>query len=152
MPNIADMIERMILRKLAAEDRKATVLRRNELAEELDCAPSQISYVLSTRFTIERGFIVESRRGSGGFVRIGRIPVNRIVFTDAARQFDYGLRLRDFGHVVGRLADNGFFSADEAALMRHFLQALSENVDERQGVAVLRSLLENLSAYPKEEG
>ena len=45
----------------------------NELADRLSCAPSQISYVLSTRFTPEKGYLVESRRGSGGFIRIVRI-------------------------------------------------------------------------------
>ena len=70
MRNLADSIENFILEELM-EEAVATV-QRNELAQELNCAPSQISYVLSTRFTPERGFIVESRRGSGGFVRIVR--------------------------------------------------------------------------------
>ena len=48
-------------------------MQRNELADRLSCAPSQISYVLSTRFTPEKGYLVESRRGSGGFIRIVRI-------------------------------------------------------------------------------
>lgn len=71
---LADRIEKLILDKLFEEEN--IVLKRNELAEELDCAPSQISYVLSTRFSNDKGFNVESRRGLGGFVRITRINSN----------------------------------------------------------------------------
>lgn len=70
MRNLADSIENFILEELMQE--AETLVQRNELAQELKCAPSQISYVLNTRFTPERGFIVESRRGSGGFIRIIR--------------------------------------------------------------------------------
>lgn len=74
MKNLADAIESFIISELLQrEQEEALLVQRNELAERLSCAPSQISYVLSTRFTPERGFVVESRRGSGGFVRIMRM-------------------------------------------------------------------------------
>ncbi len=73
MQNLADIIENFILRELYQEGEAGYLVQRNELAEHLDCAPSQISYVLSTRFTPERGYLVQSRRGSGGFVRILRL-------------------------------------------------------------------------------
>ena len=57
MSVIADKIEKFILNKLT-EEQERLILKRNELADELDCAPSQISYVLSTRFSNERGFDV----------------------------------------------------------------------------------------------
>ena len=66
MSILADKIEQFILHKLLEEEEENIVLRRNELADELNCAPSQISYVLSTRFSNDKGFLVESRRGSGG--------------------------------------------------------------------------------------
>lgn len=69
MRNLADAIENFIIRQLLEDREDAVLVQRNELADKLSCAPSQISYVLSTRFTPERGFMVESRRGSGGFVR-----------------------------------------------------------------------------------
>ena len=72
MSVLADKIEQFILTKLLEEQEGITV-RRNELAETLDCAPSQISYVLSTRFSNDRGFIVQSRRGLGGSITITRI-------------------------------------------------------------------------------
>ena len=73
MRNLADAIESFIIGELLRDQEDALLVQRNELAERLRCAPSQISYVLSTRFTPERGFLVESRRGSGGFVRIVRM-------------------------------------------------------------------------------
>ena len=63
MKNLADAIESFIIGELLREHEDTVLVQRNELAERLSCAPSQISYVLSTRFTPERGFMVESRRG-----------------------------------------------------------------------------------------
>ena len=79
MKILADVIENFIISELLREHEDALLVQRNELAERLSCAPSQISYVLSTRFTPERGFMVGSRRGSGGFVRIVRMePKNQL--------------------------------------------------------------------------
>lgn len=72
--NKADTIEDYILRRLAQNADRQIELKRTALADEISCAPSQISYVLSTRFTTERGFVVESRRGLGGYIRIALIP------------------------------------------------------------------------------
>lgn len=68
---IADIIEDMILQQLAMAE--FILINRNQLAQELECAPSQISYVLQSRFNLEKGFVCQSRRGSGGFVRICRM-------------------------------------------------------------------------------
>lgn len=68
---IADMIFNML------EEKSEIEFQRNLLAQDLGCVPSQINYVLSSRFTPERGFIVESRRGGGGCIRISRISYNK---------------------------------------------------------------------------
>lgn len=60
---VADRIERFIMRRFLEEETQEIILQRKEIANALDCAPSQISYVLSTRFSPEKGFSVESRRG-----------------------------------------------------------------------------------------
>ena len=67
---LADAIERHILSQLAQLGEVA--LQRVELARLYGCAPSQINYVLATRFTPERGFVTESRRGGGGYIRVRR--------------------------------------------------------------------------------
>ncbi len=65
MAKLSDTIEEFILSMLSACDNTVD-LRRNELAEYFGCVPSQINYVLATRFTVDRGFSVESKKGGGG--------------------------------------------------------------------------------------
>ena len=68
MASISDIIEKFILDNLGESDE--IDISRNELANFFSCAPSQINYVLETRFTVDRGFVKESKRGGGGFVII----------------------------------------------------------------------------------
>ncbi len=70
---ISDLIESFIIDSLGEEAQ--IELKRNELANALGCVPSQINYVISTRFTNERGYIVESKRGGGGYIKISRVVV-----------------------------------------------------------------------------
>ena len=74
---ISDEITAYILHMLETADSGEAELRRNELAEELGCVPSQINYVLTSRFTPEQGYVVESRRGGGGYIRIRRVKLGR---------------------------------------------------------------------------
>ena len=73
MANISDIIEEFILKTLG--DDKFIDISRNELASFFRCANSQINYVLDTRFTMDRGFIKESHRGGGGFIRISKVSM-----------------------------------------------------------------------------
>lgn len=70
----SDLIARFILEALEGADGTAE-LQRNMLADRFGCVPSQINYVISTRFSPERGYVVESRRGGGGYIRISRVRV-----------------------------------------------------------------------------
>ena len=69
---LSDTIEEFI-KTMMAQDEQEIELKRNELAEYFSCAPSQINYVLSTRFTPDHGYIIESRRGGGGCIRVIRL-------------------------------------------------------------------------------
>jgi transcriptional regulator CtsR len=71
---ISDLIADFIKEALK-EDDGTTELQRSELAGKFNCVPSQINYVISTRFSPERGYIVESRRGGGGYIRISRVQM-----------------------------------------------------------------------------
>lgn len=73
---ISDLVAQYIIDMLEEHDGGAEI-RRNELAETLGCVPSQINYVLTSRFTPEQGYIVESKRGGGGYIRITRIQMDR---------------------------------------------------------------------------
>ena len=70
---ISDRIEAFITELMRNDENEWVELRRNELAAVFNCVPSQINYVISTRFNPERGYAVESRRGGGGYLRIRRI-------------------------------------------------------------------------------
>ena len=69
---LSDAIEQFI-KTMLTQEAPEVELKRNELAEYFNCAPSQINYVLATRFTPDHGYIIESRRGGGGYVRIVRM-------------------------------------------------------------------------------
>lgn len=73
MSNITDIIERHLKRILQAEGQNMIEIKRNEIADQFQCVPSQINYVINTRFTIEKGYIIESKRGGGGYIRISRV-------------------------------------------------------------------------------
>lgn len=73
MSNITDIIERYLKQILHSKGKNMIEIKRNEIADQFQCVPSQINYVINTRFTIEKGYIIESKRGGGGYIRISRI-------------------------------------------------------------------------------
>lgn len=73
---MSDLVAQYIMEMLEASDGIAEI-QRNELAGNLGCVPSQINYVITSRFTPEQGYIVESRRGGGGYIRISRVKMDR---------------------------------------------------------------------------
>ena len=74
--NISDIIETYLKTILAQE--AAVEIRRAEIARRFNCVPSQINYVIKTRFTPARGYIVESKRGGGGYIRIVKVKLQMI--------------------------------------------------------------------------
>ena len=74
MANVSDQIEKFIIATIGDND--SIDISRNSLAEYFSCVLSQINYVISTRFTVDRGFVVESKRGGGGFIKITKIKSN----------------------------------------------------------------------------
>ena len=71
---LSDHIARLIEEMLEEGNGQAEV-RRNDLAARIGCVPSQINYVITSRFTPERGYVTESRRGGGGYIRISRVRI-----------------------------------------------------------------------------
>ncbi|MBR1659066.1 MAG: CtsR family transcriptional regulator [Oscillospiraceae bacterium] len=69
----SDLIASFILNAIEGSAEGFAELQRSALAERFSCVPSQINYVISTRFSPERGYLVESRRGGGGYIRITRV-------------------------------------------------------------------------------
>jgi transcriptional regulator CtsR len=75
MRNISDVIEHYLKEILQSSSEGAIEIQRSVLALRFSCVPSQINYVISTRFTLEKGYYVESKRGGGGYIRIQRVDL-----------------------------------------------------------------------------
>ncbi|WP_418791384.1 CtsR family transcriptional regulator [Phosphitispora sp. TUW77] len=124
MANITDIIEEYIKAKIGLSNSGAIIFRRSELAEKFSCVPSQINYVLSTRFPLSRGYVVETRRGGGGFIRIIRVPLEEseelldIVYEKIGTQI----------------------STDEAIGLIHYL--FEENIISRREVYLMETVIE----------
>ena len=73
MARLSDIIEAFIKQMFDENTDKVIFIQRNELADQFRCAPSQINYVLTTRFTYERGYLIESKRGGGGHIAIKQL-------------------------------------------------------------------------------
>src|SRR5690625_6729981 len=73
MRNISDIIEQYLKQRLKRKGKNVLEIKRSEVADQFQCVPSQINYVINTRFTVEKGYLVESKRGGGGYIRIIRI-------------------------------------------------------------------------------
>lgn len=72
MKNISDIIEAYLKAVLTQSESEIVVIKRSEVADKFQCVPSQINYVINTRFTTEKGYVVESKRGGGGYIRIAK--------------------------------------------------------------------------------
>lgn len=73
MRNISDIIEEYLKEIMQRNDKQIIEIKRSEIADQFECVPSQINYVINTRFTLEKGYLVESKRGGGGYIRISRV-------------------------------------------------------------------------------
>ena len=121
----------MIIQML--EDKDEIEFQRNILAQNVGCVPSQINYVLSSRFTPERGYIVESRRGGGGCVRITRVS------------YDKDTLLMNVINSIGSYISESTADDHLVNLMRHQL------ISRRDGVIIASALSDsNFKGLPAE--
>lgn len=77
MPRLSDVIEMFIKELLEDANNRSIEIQRNELANYFDCAPSQINYVLTTRFGLNKGYFIESKRGGGGHIKIIEMNIDK---------------------------------------------------------------------------
>ena len=115
---LSDAIEQFI-KELLSQEATEVELKRNELAEYFGCAPSQINYVLATRFSPDHGYLTESRRGGGGYIRIVRVVQTgsqRLMYLVNDRIGD-SLGEDECLRLISQLKEQRIVTADEAALM-----------------------------------
>lgn len=116
MANISDIIEQFLLSSLS--DGEKINISRNELADYFACAPSQINYVLNTRFTLDRGFIIESRRGGGGYVTLIRIGDKSEILDELAGiNISDGLTYTRATQLLDRLVSERHLSEEESEML-----------------------------------
>lgn len=131
---LTDLVAQFI--RSALESDRSIELRRGELAERFGCAPSQINYVLSTRFSPEQGYIVESRRGGGGYIRIRRVEAgSRLMLMHALASVGGSIDAASAAAVLTNLDAAGAITPAEGRLMAAAMseRALAGVPAERKG-------------------
>lgn len=123
MSSISDIIERYLKKILNESEAGIIEIKRSELADIFQCVPSQINYVISTRFTVEKGYIVESKRGGGGYIRIQKIRIHnrREGFERLLKQIGDSISQTTAEHVIARLLEERWMTEREAVLMKRLI-------------------------------
>ena len=145
MQNTSDIIE-LFLKELIEQKNGELELKRNELALKFNCAPSQINYVLATRFTANRGYVVTSRKGGGGYIRITSIDMARNEYIlHIMEQIGPAISEALAFQTLNGLYERGIVSKREAQLMACALkdEALGDNIEvcARRRAYVLKNMM-----------
>jgi transcriptional regulator CtsR len=150
---ISDSIESFI-KELMTDGSSEVELRRNELAEYFGCAPSQINYVLATRFSPDHGYLTESRRGGGGYIRIVRVVESgsqRLMYLINER-IGESLTEAECVRLISQLKEQEMVTADEAALMaasvstRAMAVPIPDAVKDTMRARMMKSMLTSIAA------
>ena len=149
MSTLSDIIEEYILSNIEESEKGEILLKRNDLSYKFSCVPSQINYVINTRFTIERGYIVESKRGEGGYLRIVKIPVinTRIYLKKIQEETKNTVTAEGAKGFLARLLEEEIITKREKNIIWQMLKDESlPNDKDNKGYYRLK-MLKNLIAY-----
>ncbi len=156
---LSDSIESFI-KTLITQEEPEVELKRNELAEYFGCAPSQINYVLATRFSPDHGYIIESRRGGGGYIRIVRVVqtgAQRLMYLTNERIGD-AITEAEAVRLIHQLVEQGLVSLGEGEIMRAAVsaQAMALPVPDSMKAALrarsLKTMLMTVARRNREQG
>ncbi|MEK4677047.1 MULTISPECIES: transcriptional regulator CtsR [Bacillus] len=150
MRNISDIIEQYLKQVIDLSNNNVIEIKRNEIADRFECVPSQINYVINTRFTLERGFVVESKRGGGGYIRIIKVKLHDDIdiIDQMLHMIDHSVAQGNAESMIIRLLEEGIITGREAKLMLSVLDrsVLSMDIPSRDELragilcAMLRTL------------
>lgn len=150
MRNISDIIEQYLKQVIDLSNNNVIEIKRNEIADRFECVPSQINYVINTRFTLEKGFIVESKRGGGGYIRIIKVKLHDDIdiIDQMLHMIDHSVAQGNAESMIIRLLEEGIITGREAKLMLSVLDrsVLSMDIPSRDELrarilcAMLRTL------------
>ena len=156
---LSDSIETFI-KTLLTQEEPEVELKRNELAEYFGCAPSQINYVLATRFSPDHGYVIESRRGGGGYIRIVRVVqtgAQRLMYLVNER-IGEAISEAEAVRLIHQLTEQGFVTQAEGEIMRSAVsaQAMSVPIPDSLKAALrarmLRTMLMTIARQNREQG
>lgn len=135
MRNISDIIEQYLKQVIDLSNNNVIEIKRNEIADRFECVPSQINYVINTRFTLERGFVVESKRGGGGYIRIIKVKLHDDIdiIDQMLHMIDHSVAQGNAESMIIRLLEEGIITGREAKLMLSVLDrsVLSMDIPSR---------------------
>lgn len=149
MAILSDKIE-VFIKTLMGEKDKSVDLQRNELAQHFSCAPSQINYVIKTRFNLENGFYTESRRGGGGYIRIIRISHNEEDYVTDLINNLIGLEIKERNAlgIISNIYERKLINKRETAIMMSAMRSKSImaplDIKDIIRASILKSMLTSL--------
>jgi transcriptional regulator CtsR len=145
MTGLSNIIESFI-KELIDEANGVVEIQRNELAEYFDCAPSQINYVLSTRFTPYKGYYVESRRGGGGYIKIIKVSIeeyediNNIIMNTIGDSITKNKAY----HIIDGLMEENLLSTREGEIIKAALGDRALGTDPNNRNIIRADILKNI--------
>ncbi|MCM3715717.1 CtsR family transcriptional regulator [Halalkalibacter oceani] len=150
MRNISDLIEEYLKATIKKSGDDLLEIKRSEIAKKFQCVPSQINYVIQTRFTVEKGYLVESKRGGGGYIRIIKIsPHDHVdLFDQMIDIIGQKVDQNTAENIIIRLYEEQAVTKREATLMISAVDRMhyQANVSHRDEVRanILKAMLKTL--------
>lgn len=146
MARLSDIIEGFIKEMLENSQKNVLEIQRNELANLFNCAPSQINYVLTTRFTVDKGYYIESRRGGGGFIKITRVDIDKNEYIKEAirNNIKDNLTQKEAEEYIELFMERGFLSEREAMIIRAAVNDRTIPLDGETKNKIRAYLLKNM--------
>jgi len=124
--SVSDIIEEFIMASL--DEDKFIEISRNDLAKFFSCVPSQINYVLNTRFTLNRGFLVESQRGGGGYIKVVRVQNNNNSFlTNALEECSKPMDVVKANQLLENMKDRKLLTEREVEIIKSAISVKALN-------------------------
>ena len=153
--SVSDIIEEFIMSSL--DDDEFIELSRNDLAKFFSCVPSQINYVLNTRFTVNRGFVVESQRGGGGYIKVLRVQDNNSNFLKNALDLcSQPLTVLEANQILEHMFHKKLITEREMMLIKSSISAKALNnpinIDNKMRANIMQQvIIETMKLKDKKE-
>lgn len=139
---LSDRIENMILEMLERQTSDELLIKRKEMADLLECAPSQITYVINTRFSSNKRFVVESRRGTGGYIKIALREMSENTLPDGS-----GIKLQNNSDSYIENRNQFDITTIENSLSGYLQMLIDYDIISKREYKIVRSLLRTMLEF-----